>query len=136
MGLKPWLYDTLTNEPDLVTTFNKQVFAIESLTSSRVESFPYLIYALGLDEAENLAEEDDNFSRQQVRIWVHDNRTAKGASYTRVNAGIALLKWKLKNSRSAENGLVLLRYVSTSEELSDEALKTVYRYIDFEAVMG
>lgn len=136
MGLKPWLYDFLKNETDIKAFFNEQVFALESLSSSRVEAFPYVMYGLGVDEAENLAEEDDDTSRQLVRIWVHDNRSAKGASYKKVNDGIALLRWKLKNQRSPENGLILLRYRSTSEELSDEILKTVYRYIDFEAVMG
>lgn len=136
MGLKTWFYDLATNDTDLVTAFSEQIFPLESLSSSRVESFPYVMYGLGTDEAENLAEEDENFSRQVLRIWVHDNRPAKGASYVKVNDGIALLKSKLKNQRDPENGLVLLRYLSTSEELSDEALKTVYRYIDFEAVMG
>lgn len=136
MGLKTWLYDTLTTDTELVTAFKKQAYPLESLTSANVKSFPYLMYGLGLDTAENLAEEDDNISRQIVRIWVHDERTAKSVSWTRVNEGIALLKSKLKNSRSAPDGLILLRYIFTSEELSDEATKTVYRYIDFEAVMG
>lgn len=136
MGLKTWFYDLATNDTDLVTFFSKQIFPLESLSSSRVEHFPYVMYGLGLDEPENLAEEDDTISRQILRIWVHDNRPAAGASYKKVNEGIALLKQKLKNQRSPANGLILLRYQSTSEELSDEALKTVFRYIDFEAVMG
>jgi hypothetical protein len=136
MGLKTWLYDTLTTDTELIAAFAKQAYPLESLTSANVESFPYLMFGLGLDTAENLAEEDDNASRQMVRIWVHDERTSKSVSWIRVNDGIALLKSKLKNSRSAPDGLILLRYVNTSEELSDEATKTVYRYIDFEAVMG
>jgi len=136
MGLKPWVYDLLTTDLELKEFFSEQVFALESLTSGKIKSFPYVMYGLGLDEAEDLAEEDDNTSRQVLRIWVHDQRTAKGASYKKVNEGIALLKLKLKNQRSPENGLILLRYLTTSEELSDEILKTVYRYIDFQAVMG
>ncbi len=136
MGIKPWLYDILTTEPELVEMFGGEAITLEGLSSANVKHFPYLIYNLGIDEPEDLAEEDDDISRQEVRIWVHDKRNAVSSSYTRVNQGIKLLKKHLKNRSSKQAGVVLLRYSGTSQELSDDALKTVYRYIDFEAVMG
>lgn len=139
MSIKPWVYDTLTNPDNLALyeAFAKRVFALESLTSAVVSGFPYLMYGLGVETPEDLAEDDDHIAeRLQFRVWIHDQRTAKGGSYTKVNEGIPLVKAALKNGSNTAANITLVRYLGASEELSDEALKTVYRYLDFEAVIG
>lgn len=136
MSLKSWVKSQLQQAP-LDEVVGTRVYSLESLTSANVSGYPFLIQGLGMAMTENLAEDIDHFAeRQPIRVWIHDERTPEGASYTEVNKTVRLVINALHGKSSKTEGIILVRYQNTSDELSDEALKSVYRIVTFEAVLG
>ena len=139
--MRTWLYETLRYESSLSPTFgpdpdNMRIYPRESLDSSVVEH-PYLVYGMGNNTNENLAEDDDHMAeRQFFQVWIHDKKTAKGGSYVDIDNAIPLVKAALVGKGNKELGILRVNYLETSAEFSSEALNTLFRYIRFQAIFG
>lgn len=135
--MRTWLKNLMVEHPELSGLVSDNIFPIESLSSSRVKGFPYLIIGLGRERNENLAEDQDHFAaRQRFTVWIHDIKGEKGGSYVRVNEVINPLRQCLVNASNPELGVIRINYRLTSDELSDDNLKTCFRYMEFEAIIG
>lgn len=136
MSFRTWLYATLI-DPDnteLQDYINQRVFPKKSMKSSR-EDHPYLIYKLGNNTAEGISEEADP-SRQFFQIYVEDYSDTEAADYIQIDEIIEVLKKTLKNASDADAELIGLRYLETSQDLNDETLGTVFKYVRFQAILG
>lgn len=135
--MRTWLYDRLANAPSLQGYYsdpdlNLIVFPRESMESSAVVK-PYLVYGLGTESAEDLAEDNDHTAeRQFFQVWVHD----EGGDYGRIDEIVGKLKVLLTNASSPADNVIIVRYLETSQEFSHQTLKTLFRYVRFQAIIG
>ena len=136
--MRAWLFDLLSNSPSLQgfipsnPTAQLKVFPRESMATSTYPK-PFLVYGLGTVSNEDLAEDDDHEAyRQFFQIWVHD----EGGDYTRIDDIIHEIRLLLTNASSPANRVINVRWLETSQEFSHQTLKTLFRYIRFQAIIG
>lgn len=129
MTARTWLYGKLASTPGVAG----RVFAKKSMTSSQ-EQHPYIVYKFGNNTNEELAEEVDA-SRQFVQIFVHDYADKDSGDYTRIDEIVRSLKQTLINQSSAEDGVLTTLYLETSQDLDDDTLNTVMKYVRFQLVL-
>lgn len=129
MTARTWLYGKLTSTPQV----SGRVFAKKTMTSG-VEQHPYMVFKLGNNTNEELAETVDA-SRQFIQIFVHDYADKDVADYTKIDEIIASLKASLVNQSSAEDGILTVIYLETSQDLDDDTLNTVMKYVRFQLVL-
>lgn len=138
MTARHFVYRTLTTYPaliDLIRTLpdgEPRVFAKKSMTSL-VEDCPYLVYKLGYNASEDLSEER-NPERQFIQIFVHDFQDAETADYEKIDEVIEELKKAFVNASSPEDGIMSVRYLETSQDLNDDTLNTVMKYVRFQLI--
>jgi len=102
---------------------------------SSVEEHPFLVYKLGNETWEELSEES-LASRQFFQVWVHDFSDQAVADYMLIDEVIRALKQQLVNASSAADGVITIRFLEVSQDLNDETLNTVMKYVRFQAVLG
>jgi len=133
MTARTFVYATLANLPSINTGGGEpRVFAKKSMTSS-VEDCPYIVYKLGYSAAEDLSETIDA-DRQFMQIWVHDFSDGQTADYMRIDVTIKEVRAAFKLASSPEDGVIAVRYLETSQDLNDETLNTVMRYVRFQLI--
>lgn len=135
MTVRTWVYGRLTSFPGLIALIgenNPRVFAKKSMTSS-VEQHPYLVYKMATNTAEDLAE-DIEVSRQFITIFVHDHSDGETGDYMRIDSVIEQIKKALVLQSSAADGVIAVKYLETSQDLNDETLNTVMKYIRLQAI--
>jgi len=123
----------ITASSSVGTGENARVFAKKSMTSSR-EQHPYIVYKLGNNTTEGLSETDDP-SRQFIQVYIHDFQDEHVGDYTLIDQIIVEVKAVFKLASSAPDGVIAVRYLETSQDLNDETLNTVMKYIRFQLVM-
>lgn len=135
-SLRTYLFDLLTS-PDNTELFAKisgRVFAKKSMSSS-VEQHPFLVYKLGNTSDEGLSESNDP-SRQYFQIYIHDYRDDQVANYDLIDEILVILKAMLKDAVVPEYDIIRILYLETSQDLDDDTLNTVFRYVRFQAILG
>jgi hypothetical protein len=136
MSARTFIYKTLVTTPGVTDhvggAANPRIFAKKTMTSS-VENTPYVVYKLG-NETLELANEDFEASRQFFQIWVHDYFDQGTGDYTLIDEIIQSLRdafW-LKNSK--EEDVWITNWVETSQDLDDDTLKTIFKYVRFQLI--
>jgi hypothetical protein len=115
----------------LVGDTDPRIFAKKTMTSSK-ERCPYIVFKLGNDTSEEFSEERD-VTRQFFQVWVHDFSDGKTADYGKIDAVIKTIKAVFKNA-GGEPGIWTTRYLETSQDLDDDTLNTVFRYLRFQLI--
>lgn len=90
---------------------------------------PYLIYHLGNNTDENLAEEHPA-SRFFFQLYVYD----EVGDYVQVDAIGDRLKALLTGMGSKADGILTTRFLERSQDLIDEVLKAGFNYLRFQWV--
>lgn len=135
MTAREFVYATLTGS-EIVTSLiggvdNPRVFAKKSMTSS-VEDTPYIVYKMGNSTAEGLSEHDDP-ERQYFQVWVHDYADQRVADYTKIDTLVRAIKAAFKIDPN-QPGLWMVNFLETSQDLNDDTLNTVFRYLRFQII--
>ncbi len=131
MTARVWLYEQLTEFPGLVTIWGDRVFAKKSMTSNR-EEHPFGVYKLGYAANEDIAEEmpeDKDVYRQFAQVFIHDYSDEKTGDYMRIDDIIYQLKLAVHGKGSAEHGVINCKVIEVSQDLNDETLNTVFKYV-------
>lgn len=137
--MRAWLYDTLIHDIDLqnhlgydLAQMTSQVMPRES--ASVIPSVkPFLIYGLGNETSEDLAEDNDHdASRQFFQIWIHD----EGGSFTKIDETIPLIKKLLIGKSDPVSNVSTVRWLENSQEFSNETYNTIFRYSRFQAIIS
>lgn len=128
MTVRTFVYGRLMTVPSV----NERVYAKKSMTSS-IEDTPYIVYKLGYSAPEGLSEDTDP-SRQFLQVFIHDFSNGEVADYTRIDEVIGEVKNALRLSQSAEDEVMTIRYLETSQDLNDETLNTVMKYVRFQVI--
>lgn len=135
MTKRTWVYERLTTFTpltDLIGDAEPRVFAKKSMTSA-IEDCPYLVYKLGYSAAEELSEDTDA-GRQFIQIWVHDFADEHVGDYLKIDEVIRQIKAAFYLQTSPADGIIAVRYLETSQDLNDETLNTVFKYVRFQLV--
>jgi len=133
MKARHFVYDRLTQAAvaSLLADGANSVYAKKAMTSS-VEVHPYLVYKMGNDTSEEFSEERE-VSRQFFQVWVHDYFDGNTADYDKIDTIITTLKNVFKNAGGVP-GVWTTRYLETSQDLDDDTLNTVFRYLRFQLI--
>lgn len=140
--IRVWLVQTLIGvEGDALHDLTRdRVYPRESMNSSVVPDYPYLVIGLGNATNEELGDNPDDFDqepeRQFFQVWIHDKLPSTGGSYLKVDELIPLVKAALRGKSSPDDNIMEIKYLETSGEFSNETLGTVYRYLRFQAIRG
>lgn len=134
VALRNWVYKTLTQNASvkaLIGGSDPRVFAKKSMTSLK-EDHPYVVYKLGNDVSFELSEERSP-SNQYIQIWVHDYQSQEVADYSLVDQVIDAIKAALLNTALPKSAWTIT-WIETSQDLDDDTLNTVFRYMRFRVV--
>lgn len=121
----------MTYEP-LLLLHQERVWAKKAMTSS-VEGTPYLVYKMGNDTDISLSESDQH-NGQFCQVWVHDFSDGKIADYVKIDEVIRAVKAAFHLWNDPESGIIAVQYLETSQDLNDETLNTVFRYLRFQMI--
>jgi hypothetical protein len=132
MSLRAFIYSTLTLH-DLPGQANQRVFPKRSMKSS-VEEHPYIVYKLGNNTNMGLSEVSA-INQQYFQVYVHDYTDTQTADYGLIDEVLEAIKALLVNASSATDGAITIQYLETSQDLNDETLGTLFRYLRFFAIV-
>lgn len=134
MTVRTWLYSQLIDpEKPLFDLIQDRVYAKKSMQSS-VSEHPYVVFKLGNATNEEISETLDVY-RQFVQIFVHDFTDDTVGDYGRIDEVIKAIKKLLINNQSPADGVVTVKFLETSQDLNDETLSTVMKYIRFQIIV-
>lgn len=137
--MRAWLYDRLVTDPDLQLLWGMtqveladRVAPRESGEQVRTE-FPYLIYGLGTNTNEALADDDDHEAhRQFFQVWIHDS----GGSFGLIDDTVPIVKRRLVNASDPASRVTTVRWLETSGEFSNNTYGSLFRYLRFQAIIS
>ena len=129
MTARTWVYGIMMNHAPLQAIVGNRIFAKKTMTSSR-EEHPYIVYKLGHNTSENLAE-DQLVTRQFLQIFVHDFADYETGTYDRVDEVLSILKDLFFQQSSSADGVIAIQYLETSQDLDDQTLSTMLKYARF-----
>ena len=134
MSFRTWVYSQLTkpNTP-LEALIGDRVFAKKSMTSG-VEDTPFIVFKLGYNASEGISE-TLTAQRQFLQIFVHDYADETSGDYLKIDSIIQELKKLFQNASSPDDGVLSVWYLETSQDLGDDTLSTVMKYIRFQAAL-
>lgn len=132
MTVRTWVYSRLTTPQALITLVGDRVFAKKAMISS-IEDHPYIVYKMGYSTDENVSEAVE-VGRQFIQVWVHDYSDGKVADYVRIDLVIKAVKEAFFLQSSSADGVIIANYLETSQDLNDETLNTVMKYVRFQLI--
>lgn len=130
MTARTWLYGALVEATE--SEVSGRVFAKKTMTSS-IERHPYIVYKLGYSTDYELSETKP-VNRQFAQVWIHDYHDKDVADYMRIDNIITLIRSSLNNASSAEDGVISCKYLETSQDLNDDTLNTIFRYVRLQLI--
>lgn len=138
--MRAFLYDTLTQSTELQTELGAADAAAMAnrVTPRQAQETinlpkPFLVYGLGNDTNEDLAEDDDHEAhRQFFQIWIHD----EGGDYTKIDDIVDIVKKLFHGASHAASKISQIRWLETSQEFANETYNTLFRYIRFQAIIS
>lgn len=132
MGQRTWLRNTLGSIPELLDFIPlERMFQGESLLTAQIEK-PFLVFRMGNRTNEELAEDMPGVGRQFLSIYLHD----VPADYSQIDRMEMAVIHGLNLASSEPDSIITTRYLETSRDLDDQALKTIYRYLRFQLITG
>lgn len=132
MSVRQFVFETLKNDAVLRPLVAERVFQGESLNHS-TQVKPFLVYRLGNDTSELLAEVDTTAHRQFLQVYVHD----EPADYSRIDQMCDGVRGAFRAvNGSGVEGIYTVTYLETSRDLDDPVLATIFRYVRFQLVMS
>lgn len=132
MTARAWVYSKLVQATQSLV--DGRVYAKKSMTSS-VEDHPFVVYKFGHQSSALLGEDGPTPGRQFIQVWIHDYNDNDHADYTRIDEVIAQVKSSLHLGSSAADGIISCEYLETSQDLNDDTLNTVFRYVRFHLII-
>lgn len=127
----------LTTNGPLVAFCNGRVYAAGGLRDADLTT-PYIVYHIGnatdeqMADDEQLVEINRSPRRQFFQIYIQD----QPADYSLVDQGVGLVKAAIRGVGSPTDNIITTRYLETSQDLNDDVLGTIFRYVRFQFVMS
>ena len=133
MTARTFIYRTLVNNSGVTSLVggaaNPRVFAKKTMTSS-IEECPYIVYKLGNETSLDFAETHE-MSNQFFQVWVHDFHDGDVADYEKIDEVISAVKSAFFLASSGSDMVYSVKFLETSQDLNDDTLNTVFKYVRF-----
>jgi hypothetical protein len=135
MTARTFIYGTMLADPELVELVGgdePRIFAKKTMTSA-IEMHPYIVYKLG-NETPEMMNEQLEVTRQFFQIWVHDYHDSETGDYDKIDKIIECLRRVFWIKNSKEEGVWITNWVETSQDLNDDTLNTLFKYVRFQLI--
>lgn len=137
--MRAFLYDLLTTDAELQSLFGwtleeaqDRVIPRQSEESINIPA-PYIVYGLGNNTNEALAEDTDHTAhRQFFQVWIYD----EGGDYGLIDDAIPVVKRILVNAHDTVSKVTTILWLETSAEFYNETYNKLFRYIRFQAIVS
>ena len=138
--MRPWLFDMLSNSPELRTLLNitfpelaVRIIPRESQTTLTNIPRPFIVYGLGQTTNEGLGETNEHEARRQFfQLWVHD----EGGDYGLIDEILEILKDTFQGQSAPAFNVSHVLWLENSQEFSNETYNTLFRYSRFQAIIS
>jgi len=130
LTIRTWVYSKLSSDPiasEVGGVENPRVFAKKSMTSS-IEEHPFIVYKLG-NNTDDAFSEDVEVETQYIQIWVHDFTDEKSGDYMQIDRILGIIKSQFDKAVSPDDGVIRCIYLETSQDLDDNTLNTIFKYL-------
>lgn len=127
--MRQFIYDTLRNDLDVQAFCDDRIYQGESLDHSELVR-PFIVYRVGNETSELFSEDAQTPHRVFFQVYLHDTP----ADYMRIDEGVKAVIKALKGARDPAYKILRVNYLETSRDLDDSELRTILRYVRFQAV--
>lgn len=134
---RQWVYQTLTQDDALGEVVPaEQILAGQSMMTAQVVR-PFIVLKFGNDSDEQQFDDPDiplRPHRQFFEVWCHDARP----SYVQIDSLIIpAVKAALRTEQTSNDAHIMaVRYLETSDDMEDQTMDTVLRYLRFQLIMS
>lgn len=127
---REFVFTTLAKNTDILAKIGDDTRVIQggSMRTADVPK-PYLVYHFGNDTAEDLSETDDS-SRQFFQVYIHD----EVGDYGQIDDIVKLVVQSFRGKGCPPAGIITTRVLETSQDLRDETLNTIFRYVRLQLI--
>lgn len=127
--MRQFIYEQLTGDPAIAAIVGDRVFQGESMDHAELTR-PFLVYRMGNETNELFSEDTQTPHREFFQVYIHDNPT----DYMRIDDLAKLVKAVLVSGPYPAYKILRVNYLETSRDLNDDVMRTILRYVRFQAV--
>lgn len=129
--MRQFIYDTLRLDSAVSAVVGNRIYQGESMDMAELVR-PFLVYRLGNETNELFSEDAQMPHREFFQVYVHDNP----ADYMRIDDLCKLVRTSLVGGPYPDYKILRVNYLETSRDLDDSTMRTILRYIRFQAVLS
>lgn len=128
--LRALVYDLLRTDLDLQDIVGKEIYQRSGMSQNEAptKARPFMVYELGSDSPTGPTA--IRARAATVTVWMHDRM----GDYTQIDEGLSLVK-RTFEAAEHQGQFLELRYLGRSPDLEDLDLKTICRYVRFNATL-
>lgn len=129
--MRQFIYERLISNPSVATIVNDRVFQGESMDHAELVR-PFLVYRMGNETNEQFSEDAQMPHREFFQVYIHDNP----ADYMRIDDLAKAVRAALVGGPYPDYKILRVNYLETSRDLDDDVMRTILRYVRFQAVLS
>lgn len=127
--MRQFIYDTLRLDPDIAAIVGTRIFQGESMDHAELQR-PFLVYRMGNETNELFSEDAQMPHREFFQVYIHDNPS----DYMQIDELGKLVRAALVGGPYPAYKILRVNYLETSRDLDDDVMRTIVRYVRFQAV--
>ncbi len=127
--MRQLVYDRLRLDSAVAALVGDRIKQGESMDVNELTR-PFIVYRIGNDTSENFSEDDQQPGRTYFQVYIHDSP----ADYMRIDDLVTKVIRALRGGPYPEYNVLRIEYLETSRDLGDETMRTILRYVRFQAV--
>lgn len=129
--MRQFIYDTLRLDSAVEGFVGDRIYQGESMDKAELVR-PFLVYRVGNETNELMSEDEAEKMPHRVffQVYIHDNP----ADYTRIDDICQAVRNALVGGPYPTWNIYRVNYLETSRDLDDDTMRTILRYVRFQAV--
>jgi hypothetical protein len=127
--MRQFIIDALKDSLAITGVVGTRIYQGESLVSSELTR-PFLIYRVGNETTEAVSEDLPTPHRVYFQVYIHDGPS----DYTRIDSLCNEVRKALVGGPFPDYKILRVDYMETSRDLNDDTMRTIFRYIRFQAI--
>lgn len=127
--MRQFIYDALRLDSGIEAIVEDRIFQGESMDAAELKR-PFLVYRVGNETNELFSEDAQMPHRVFFQVYIHDNPS----DYMRIDDLANLVRAALVGGPYPDYKILRVNYLETSRDLDDDVMRTIVRYVRFQAV--